>query len=86
MSWDYSLRKRFYYLDLFSADEKFVNWVDEVHADFCGVQKGLVSNRSRASFAMKYKISCKKKKDKDTRNHPSWNRRIDHILNYNFNK
>ena len=78
--------KDFYYLDLFSADGKFVNWVDEVHADFGGAQKGLDSNRSRASFAMKYKVSCKKKKDKDTRSHPSWNKRIDYILNYDFNE
>ncbi len=59
--------KDFYYFDLFTADGKFVNWVDEVHADFGGVQKGLDSSRSRALFAMKYKLSCKKKKDKDTR-------------------
>ena len=78
--------KDFYYFDLFSADGKFVNWIDEVHADFGGVQKGLESNRSRALFAMKYKLSCKKKKDKDTRSHPSWNKRIDYILNYDFNE
>lgn len=50
--------KDFYYFDLFSVDGKFVNWVDEVHADFGGVQKGLGSDRTRASFAMKYKLSC----------------------------
>ena len=33
---------------------------------------------------MKYKLSCKQKKDKDTRSHPSWNRRIEYISNYNF--
>ena len=60
--------KDFYYLDLFSADGKFINWVDEVHADFGGGQKGLDS------------------KDKDTRSHPSWNRRIDYILHYDFNE
>lgn len=78
--------KDFYYFDLFSADGKFVNWIDEVHADFGGVQKGLDSDRSRALFAMKYKLSCKKKNDKDTRSHPSWNKRMDYIVNNDFNE
>lgn len=77
--------KDFYYFDLFSADGKFVNWVDEVRADFDGVKKGLEGDRSRASFAMKYKLSCKKKNDRDTRSHPSWNKRINYIANYDFN-
>lgn len=34
---------------------------------------------------MKYKLSCKKKKDRDTRSHPSWNKRINYIVNYDFN-
>ncbi len=75
----------FYYFDLFSADGKFVNWVDEVHADFGGARRGLDSDRNKVVFAMKYKLSCKTQKDKDTRSHPSWIKRIDYITNYNFN-
>ena len=78
--------KDYYYFDLLSVDGKFVNWVDEVYADFGGVQKGLEANRSRATFAMEYELSCKKKKDKDTRSHPSWDKRINYILNYDFNE
>lgn len=77
--------KDFYYFDLFSVDGKFVNWVDEVHADFGGVLKGLDGDRTKASLAMKYKLSCKTKKDRDTRSHPSWNKRIEYIANYDFN-
>lgn len=76
--------KDFYYFNFFSADGKFVNWVDEVHADFGGVKKGLDGDRLRAFQAMKYKLSCKKK-DRDTRSHPSWNRRIGYIVDYDFN-
>lgn len=77
--------KDFYYFDLFTADGKFVNWIDEVHADFGGAEKGLNGERSRAYLAMEYKLSCKTKEDRDTRSHPSWNRRIDYITNYDFN-
>ena len=72
-------------MDLFLADGKFVNWVNEVHADFGGVEKGLESDRERAYYAVKYKLSCKKKKDRDTRSHPSWEKRMGYIGNYNFN-
>lgn len=75
----------FYYFDFFTSDGKFVNWVDEVHADFGGIQKGLNGDRTRAAFAMKYKMSCKHNKDKDRRSHPSWKRRIEYITNHDFN-
>ena len=55
--------KDYYYFDLLSVDGKFVNWVDEVYADFGGVQKGLEADRSRAAFAMEYKLSCKRKSE-----------------------
>jgi hypothetical protein len=77
--------KNFYYFDLFTVDGKFVNWVDEVHADFGGALKGLDGDRTRATFAMKYKLSCKRNNDMDKRSHPSWKRRIEYINNCDFN-
>lgn len=76
----------FYFFDFFTNDGKFVNWVNEVHADFGGIRKGLDGKRNRASEAMKYKKSCRKKLDRDSRSHPSWEKRIEYIENYNFNK
>lgn len=76
----------FYYFDLFSTDGKFVYWVDEVHADFGGIIKGLEGSRVRAKNAMNYKLSCKRSFDKDKRSHPSWNRRMEYVSNYDFDE
>ena len=75
----------FYYFDYFQLMENLLIGLTKSSADFCGVKRGLEGDRSRASFAMKYKLSCKKKKDRDTRSHPSWNKRINYIVNYDFN-
>ena len=64
--------KDYYYFDLLSVDGKFVNWVDEVYADFGGVQKGLEADRSRAAFAMEYKLSCKRKSEWKWQKRKNW--------------
>lgn len=74
----------FSFFDFFTKDGIFVNWINEVHADFGGTEKAFNGERKKAIYGMKYKLSCKQKKDKDTRSHPSWNRRIEYISNYNF--
>lgn len=74
----------FSYFDFWSKNGRFVNWVNEVHADFRGTKMAFDGKREQAAAAMKYKL-CNKRKDRDQILHPSWNRRIDYILNFDFN-
>lgn len=74
----------FVLFEFFTKDSMFVNWINEVHADFGGVQKAFKGDVQKAIYAMKYKLSCKNKKDKDTRSHPSWKKRIEYISYFDF--
>ena len=56
----------FSFFDFFTKDGIFVNWINEVHADFGGTEKAFNGERKKAICGMKYKLSCKQKKDKDT--------------------
>lgn len=66
-------------------DRKFFNWVDEVHADFGGINKAFDGNRNKAISIMEYKL-ISKKTDEDTKSHPSWKKRITYVSNYDFNE
>lgn len=69
-------------------DKRFINWVNEVHADFGGAEKMGSSNRNKLIASIVYKRSFKKKKkwNKDYSTHPSWNKREEYVTNYNFDE
>lgn len=73
----------YFFLEPFTKDNKFVYWINEVHADFGSVEKMFRGNREFAIRAMRYKFDCKKL-DKDAYAHPSWRRRISIIENEDF--
>lgn len=73
--------------------KKFINWIDEVYADFGGVQKMGCNSRKKLISAIDYKIINKKQKYrytprslKDGYTHPSWQRRRYYAENFNFNE
>ncbi len=76
----------FCYFGMNKKDLKFVNWINEVHADFGGTQKAFNGKRSYVKDAIDYKLRCKEEKDKDTWSHPSWFKRLNYLLNYNFDE
>lgn len=75
----------FVFIEYWTKDKKFVNWVNEVHADFGAVGKSLGNSRNRAVSAAEYKRKYKGKKDRDTSSHPSWSRRKAYLTSYDFN-
>lgn len=72
---------------IYGCGTKFVAWVNEVHADFGGVQKMLTGNRKIALETIEYKIQQKQYQKKQSQDawHPSWTHRKYYIKNYNFN-
>lgn len=54
----------FFFPEICTPNSKFVNWINEVHADFGGVKKAFNGKRSVVKDAIDYKISCKKKRIK----------------------
>lgn len=74
----------FFLLEFLTVNSKFVNWVNEIYADFGGAKKAFDGDVDRTLKSLTYKLLCKKKRDKDTRSHPSWRRRIQYIENYDF--
>ena len=72
--------------EFWTKDKTFVNWINEVHADFGGTIKCLDGKRAYAIRAVSYKKKYKGKKDRDTLTHPSWNKRLEYISKYNFNE
>lgn len=65
----------------------FVAHVNEVHADFGGIEKLLNSSRDKALNAMYFKYNFKMQNnntDIHTMSHPSWKQRINYIQKYNF--
>lgn len=71
---------------IYSKNKKFVNWVNEVHADFGAAQKMVNSNKQKLIDAIIYKRAFKNKKkwDKPYDTHPSWNQRKQYATNFDF--
>lgn len=66
-------------------NKKFFAYINEIHADFGGAKKLGNNNRENLIQALFYK---KKNTDvnKNTKSHPSWDKRIEYATNYNFNE
>ena len=76
----------YFFLDPFTKDEKFIYWINEIHADFGGIQKMFAGDVSQGEIAMRYKQRNRTTKDKDTYTHPSWEKRISFIKEHNFDE
>ena len=61
------------YLEAFTVDKRFVNWVSEVHADYGGAVSAFNGDLNKAISAIDYKAK-EIKKDNDHQGHPSWKR------------
>lgn len=80
------LEKDFFYKKPINKfGKKFVNWVNEVHADFGAAEKMADSSRNKLILSMKYKLSLKQT-DNDSPTHPSWEKRLDYVSNYDFDE
>lgn len=75
----------YFYFEPFSKAQKFVNWINEIHADYGGIIKAFDGDVNRGIKALEFKKKCKGSKDKDGRTHPAWKRRIEYIRKYDFN-
>lgn len=82
-------------------NKKFINWVNEVHADFGAAEKMVECNRQKLINSMPYKVDAKKSKCKwlnklmkkifnllhsDEYTHPTWETRIEYAKEYDFNE
>lgn len=70
-------------------DKQFIYWINEVHADFGGVQKTYHSSRRALVNSCEYKYNYKikqKREDEDKTTHPSWQRRKEYAEKYNFDE
>lgn len=83
-------------------NKKFINWVNEVHADFGAAEKMVEYNRQKLIDSMQYKMDAKKKPKckllnnfikkalnllhSDEYTHPTWETRLEYATNYNFDK
>lgn len=83
-------------------DKKFVNWVNEVHADFGAAEKMVEYNRQKLIGSMQYKMDAKKEPrckllnkftkkvlnllHSDEYTHPSWETRLEYATNYDFDE
>ena len=79
-------KKDYSFFNLISKDERFVYWVNEVHADFGGIVWAFDGNMYKGLRVLEYKCSWNRESDKDSWMHPSWKRRIDFISNYDFDE
>ena len=66
-------------------DKTFINYVNEVHADFGAAEKMVDSDRHKLILSMKYKLSLKHT-DNDLSSHPSWKRRLEYVSDYDFDE
>lgn len=73
-------------MEPFTKNEKFVYWVNEVHADFGGIVKAFDGKLNPALRAMEYKRKSKIQEDRDTFTHPSWERRMYFVREFNFDE
>ena len=74
----------YFFLEPFTKNEKFVYWVNEVHADFGGIVKAFDGKINPALQAMEYKRKSKIREDRDTFTHPSWERRMRFVREFDF--
>lgn len=74
----------YFFLEPFTKNEKFVYWVNEVHADFGGIVKAFDGNINQGLRAMEYKRKSKIREDRDTFTHPSWERRMRFVSEFDF--
>lgn len=79
------LEHEFFYLEPFSKTQKFVDWINEVHADYGGIIKAFDGDVYRGVRALEFKEKFKCGRDNDGRSHPSWKRRIEFIKKFDFN-
>lgn len=68
------------------ANDHFVKWVNEVHADFAGMNNFLDGDKLRCLEAMEFKLSRYRVTSKDSFAHPSWEKRKEYIANYDFDE
>lgn len=66
----------YFFLEPFSKSSRFVYWVNDVHADFRGIEKVFSGDVECGIRSLEFKLKCKKANDKDTHSHPPWKRRI----------
>lgn len=66
-------------------DRRFLNWVEEVNADFYAAREMVDYRRDRLLSSMKVKIKLKPD-NRDEISHPSWERRKEYAENYNFDR
>lgn len=66
------------FLEAFTKDRKFVNWVNEVHSDYGGAQLAFNGNINNAITSIRYKAKDFKV-DQDSQTHPSWKHREEYI-------
>lgn len=64
---------------------KFVNWVNEVHADYGAVKKIFNCSRNKLIGNFEYKLKHKKEDFEDC-SHPSNYRRLEYVINYDFDE
>lgn len=64
---------------------KFIAYINEVHADFGAAQKMANSNRDTLLKSLRYKKSFTDV-EKDDPTHPTWEKRISYVENFDFNK
>ncbi len=77
--------KDYFFFKPFSKAQKFVDWVNEVHADYGGIVKAFNGDVYRGIKALEFKEKCKGDKDKDGLSHPAWKRRREYVEKYDFN-
>lgn len=78
------MEKSFRFLGLDTRERKLVHWVDEIHADFGGIQKAFGGRRADGIRAVRYKRLRKGRRDRACRSHPSWAFRENCIRDYDF--
>lgn len=72
--------------EYFTKEKKFINWINEVHADFGSAEKTLDYSRDKLRQSLEYKRRAKRDKDKDSFTHPSWQTRCKYVEHYDFNE
>lgn len=80
------MNKDFCFVEFGTCDKKFVNWINEIHADFGAVQIAFQGNRKDGILAIRYKKDRKGRKDKSTYSHPSWAQREEYLNDFNFDE
>ena len=66
-------------------NKKFINWVNEVHADFGGAEKMAQSSKEKLINSISYKIRVKPN-NQESSTHPSWKQRMNYAKTGVFNK